>query len=73
MRSGLTPPGSSFGLATLPIKGRDEVNIRAAALRLHLERFDLDILLWTDEAEALLVRDLEQSAHAAQARDGNGE
>ena len=41
--------------------------------RLDLDRLDLDVLLRTDETEALLMRDLEQSPHAAQARDRDGE
>ena len=45
----------------------------AAAARLDLDRLDLDVLLRTDEAEALLMRDLEQRPHAAQARERNGE
>src|SRR5262245_36249179 len=48
-------------------------DLRAAASRLDLDRLDLDLLLRADEAEPLLVRALEQSAHAAQARHGNGE
>ena len=45
----------------------------AAAASLDLDRLDLDLLLRTDEAEPLLMRDLEQSAHAAQARQRDGE
>src|SRR5262245_48703700 len=45
----------------------------SATLGFHLKRLDLDILLRTDEAEALLVGDLEQGAHAAQARERNRE
>src|SRR5262245_34886816 len=48
-------------------------DVRAAPSRLDFDRLDLDLLLRTDKAEPLLVRDLEQSAHAAQARHRNGE
>src|SRR5581483_604085 len=43
----------------------------AAAFARRLDGLDLDLLAGTDEAEALLMRDLEQRAHAGEARHRN--
>ena len=45
----------------------------ATATSFDLDGLDLDVFLRTDEAEPLLMRDLEQGPHAAQAGDRDGE
>ena len=44
----------------------------AAASRLDLDRFDLDLLLRADEAEPLLVRDLERARMPRKLATGMG-